>query len=207
MAVDKRLGFAYTMTSGDSSALGGEARKDTLLLRLTDGADLTATLGKVAALARGAHATVGRSAPQRERVQQIMKIITALVAGLLAMSVLIALVGVGNTLALSVHERRRESALLRALGVTRGQVKGMLALEGLLLAGVGTVLGVPLGVAYGLAGALGLLGLSDIPSSIVVPVGPLGAVGGVALLAGLIASVLPGRRAARVAPAVAIALA
>ena len=90
------------------------------------------------------------------------------------MSVLIALVGVGNTLALSVHERRRESALLRALGVTRGQVKGMLALEGLLLAGVGTVLGVPLGVAYGLAGALGLLGLSDIPSSIVVPVGPLG---------------------------------
>jgi putative ABC transport system permease protein len=132
VAVDKRLGFAYTMTSGDSSALGGEARKDTLLLRLTDGADLTATLGKVAALARGAHATVGRSAPQRERVQQIMKIITALVAGLLAMSVLIALVGVGNTLALSVHERRRESALLRALGVTRGQVKGMLALEGLL---------------------------------------------------------------------------
>ena len=124
VAVDKRLGFAYTMTSGDSSALGGEARKDTLLLRLTDGADLTATLGKVAALARGAHATVGRSAPQRERVQQIMKIITALVAGLLAISVLIALVGVGNTLALSVHERRRESALLRALGVTRGQVKG-----------------------------------------------------------------------------------
>ena len=88
MAVDKRLGFAYTMTSGDSSALGGEARKDTLLLRLTDGADLTATLGKVAALARGAHATVGRSAPQRERVQQIMKIITALVAGLLALAVL-----------------------------------------------------------------------------------------------------------------------
>lgn len=147
---------------------------------------------------------MGRSAPQREKVHQI---ITALVAGLLAMSVLIALVGVGDTLALSVHERRRESALLRALGVTRGQVKGMLALEGLLLAGVGTVLGVPLGVAYGLAGALGLLGLSDIPSSIVVPVGPLGAVGGVALLAGLIASVLPGRRAARVAPAVAIALA
>ena len=204
VAVDKRLGFAYTMTSGDSSALGGEARKDTLLLRLTDGADLTATLGKVAALARGAHATVGRSAPQREKVHQI---ITALVAGLLAMSVLIALVGVGNTLALSVHERRRESALLRALGVTRGQVKGMLALEGLLLAGVGTVLGVPLGVAYGLAGARGLPGLSDIPSSIVVPVGPLGAVGGVALLAGLIASVLPGRRAARVAPAAAIALA
>ena len=51
VAVDKRLGFAYTMTSGDSSALGGEARKDTLLLRLTDGADLTATLGKVSALA------------------------------------------------------------------------------------------------------------------------------------------------------------
>jgi len=72
---------------------------------------------------------VGRSAPQREKVHQI---ITALVAGLRAMSVLIALVGVGNTLALSVHERRRESALLRALGVTRGQVKGMLALEGLL---------------------------------------------------------------------------
>ena len=65
VAVDKRLGFAYTMTSGDSSALGGEARKDTLLLRLTDGADLTATLGKVSALARGARAA--RTPPWGDR--------------------------------------------------------------------------------------------------------------------------------------------
>ncbi|MBK8728617.1 MAG: hypothetical protein IPM00_03990 [Tetrasphaera sp.] len=64
MAVDKRLGFAYTMTSGDSSALGGEARKDTLLLRLTDGADLTATLGKVSALAR---ARAARTPPWGDR--------------------------------------------------------------------------------------------------------------------------------------------
>ena len=63
----------------------------------------------------------------------------------------------------SVHERRRESALLRALGVTRGQVKGMLALEGLLLAGVGTVLGVPSGSPMDWQVPLGLLGLSDIP--------------------------------------------
>jgi len=70
VAVDKRLGFAYTMTSGDSSALGGEARKDTLLLRLTDGADLTATLGKVSALAaaraRRAHHRGGIGATPRK---------------------------------------------------------------------------------------------------------------------------------------------
>ncbi|CCH71085.1 exported hypothetical protein [Phycicoccus elongatus Lp2] len=110
-----------------------------------------------------------------------MKIITVLVAGLLAMSVLIALVGVGNTLALSVHERRREPALLRALGVTRGQVKGMLALEGLLLAGH-RPRRPPRGRLW-TGRARGLLGLSDIPSSIVVPVSPLGAVGATIALA------------------------
>ena len=66
---------------------------------------------------------------------------------LLAVAVVIALLGVGNTLALSVVERRQESGLLRALGLTRGQLRAVLAWEALLVAGVAAVLGVVLGLS------------------------------------------------------------
>ncbi|SDY76348.1 FtsX-like permease family protein [Modestobacter sp. DSM 44400] len=62
---------------------------------------------------------------------------------------MIALIAVGNTLALSVVERQQESGLLRELGLTRGQLRGLLAWEAVLVAGVAPVLGVVLGGAYG----------------------------------------------------------
>ena len=101
-------------------------------------------------------------------------------------------------------ERRQENGLLRALGLTRGQLRGLLAWEALLVAGVAAVLGVLLGGAYGLIGAASVLGeIGEVV--LVVPWLQVGAIVAVATLAGLLASVLPARRAARTSPVAAIA--
>ncbi|MCY1158691.1 MAG: transporter permease, partial [Citricoccus sp.] len=71
------------------------------------------------------------------------------VTALLAVSVLIALIGVANTLSLSAIERSRENSLMRALGLTRGGLRGMLALEAVLISGVAALIGCTLGTVYG----------------------------------------------------------
>lgn len=175
-------------------------------VRFADGADaLTASteVGKaVAEVTPGA--IVGGAAQERQQFQTIIDTALAIVVGLLGVAVLIALVGIGNTLSLSVFERARESALLRALGLTRRELRRSVALEALLLAGVAVLLGLGLGIGYGIAGAAALLGAST-PLIVDVPVARLALVAAVALLAGWLASVLPAARAARVSPAAALA--
>jgi putative ABC transport system permease protein len=144
------------------------------------------------------------AAVQRAFFQRVIDTLLAVVVGLLGVAVVIALVGVANTLSLSVIERRRESATLRAIGLTRGQLRGTLAVEGLLVAGVGTAVGAVLGVVYGWIGA-GILLSQQGTVSLVVPWGDLGMVLAVALAAGLLASVLPARSAARTPPVTALA--
>jgi putative ABC transport system permease protein len=120
--------------------------------------------------------------------------------------VAIALVGIANTVGLSVLERGREHALLRALGLTRRELRRMLAAEGLLLALVAAVLGTVVGVAFGWVGTVSVVtaAVQDVP--LVTPWGELVAVVGIAALAGLLACVIPARRAAKVAPAEGLVL-
>jgi putative ABC transport system permease protein len=142
----------------------------------------------------------------RDQINEVLDILLLVVTGLLGIAVVIALIGVGNTLALSVVERRQENGLLRALGLTRGQLRGLLAWEAVLVAGVAAVLGVVIGGAYGLAGVASAVGsVGDVV--LVVPWLQVGAIVAVATLAGLLASVLPARRAARTSPVAAIAAA
>ncbi|WP_454086334.1 ABC transporter permease [Georgenia sp. Marseille-Q6866] len=143
-------------------------------------------------------------AAQREVFEQVINTLLAIVVGLLAVAVVIALIGVANTLSLSVIERRRESALLRAMGLTRGQLRGMLAVEGLFLALAGVLIGAVLGLLYGWAGTAVLLGPSG-ELQLAVPWGYLAAIVVVALIAGLGASVLPARSAVRTPPVAALA--
>ncbi|GAA2238600.1 FtsX-like permease family protein [Promicromonospora sukumoe] len=141
---------------------------------------------------------------QRSAYQQIIDVILAIVVGLLAVAVLIALIGVANTLSLSVIDRTRENAMLRAIGLSRGQLRATLAVEGMVIAGVGAVLGVLLGLLYGWAGATTALStLGTVP--LVVPWPDVAAVLGVALVAGLVASVVPARAAVRIRPVAALA--
>jgi len=146
------------------------------------------------------------AAAERASFQQVIDTLLGVLTGLLAVTVLIAVVGVANTLSLSVVERTRESALLRALGLTRRQLRGTLAAEGLLLAGAGTALGLVLGSLYGWLGAASVLGsVVDGGVQVDLPLGRLALVVLGAVAAGLLASVLPGRRAARAAPVAALA--
>ncbi|MEV1320724.1 FtsX-like permease family protein [Micromonospora arborensis] len=118
----------------------------------------------------------------------------ALVTALLGLAVVIALVGVANTLSLSVVERTRENAVLRAVGLTRGRMRAVLAVEAGLMALVGAVLGVGLGTGVS-ASAMALLARIGGDFHVVLPFGQLGLILGVAVLAALLASVLPARRA------------
>ncbi len=145
---------------------------------------------------------VGGSLVQSAAVASAVDAVLLVATALLGVAVLIALVGVGNTISLSVIERARESALLRALGVQRRQLRGMLAVEAALLAVVATLVGVVCGIGFGVIGTHSLgtqLGLARVHYTVSVPQTAL--VVAVALLAGLVASVLPGRRAAAADPA------
>ena len=143
---------------------------------------------------------------ERSAYTKVFDVLLAVAVGLLGVSVLIALVGVGNTLSLSVLERTRENALLRAMGLTRRQLRGMLAIESLLMALVAAGLGIALGLIYGWTGTAALMGAQTggaieyaVPGRLLITIAVVAAV------AGLLASVLPARRAAKVAPAGALA--
>ena len=126
--------------------------------------------------------------------QQINQILT-LVYALLGLAVIIALMGIANTLALSIFERNRELGLLRAVGMTRRQVRSTVRWEAVIIAMLGTALGLGIGMFFGwaLVHALASEGIT----TFVVPVGQLAVVVVIAAVAGLTAAILPARRAAK----------
>jgi putative ABC transport system permease protein len=128
---------------------------------------------------------------QRKQTDQFLTFVNVL----LALSVLIAILGVVNTLALSVIERTREVGLLRAIGMSRRQLRTMIRLESIVIAVFGALLGVGMGIAFGvgLVKSLRDEGITDLA----VPVPTLLAFGVVSVLIGVLAAVLPARRAAR----------
>lgn len=94
--------------------------------------------------------------------------------------------------------------MLRALGLTRGQLRATLAIEAVLISGAGAVIGVVIGLVLGWAGSAVLLsGIGEVP--LVVPWREVGLVLAVAIVAGLLASVLPARSAVRTSPVEALA--
>lgn len=118
------------------------------------------------------------------------------VTALLALAVVIALIGVANTLTLSVVERTREHALLRAIGLTRRELRLTLAVEALVMALTGTLIGVAASVAITLS-ALGSIEMHGASPSLAMPWDRLGVLLAVAVLAALAASIAPARRAIR----------
>jgi len=202
-------GSAVVVAAEDLARLAPQAPTTRLWASLDPGADAVDTVGAVQEAVGDvpdAAAPVYGAAIERAAYQQVIDTLLLVVVALLAVAVVIAVIGVANTLSLSVIERTRESALLRALGLTRGQLRGMLALEGALVAGVGGLLGVVLGTVYGWLGAASLLGsTAGGLATLALPWERIGTVLLVAVLAGLLASVLPGRRAANTPPVAALA--
>lgn len=122
-------------------------------------------------------------------VDQILLVLYAL----LALSIVIAIFGIVNTLALSVSERTKEIGLLRAIGTSRGQVRGMLGIEAAMIAVFGTVMGMVVGVAAG--AVIRAVYEADGLSVLSIPWDQLGVFLVLSILVGLIASVSPASRA------------
>jgi putative ABC transport system permease protein len=179
----------------------------TVWAKATPDADITALRSRLRALiAPIPGAEVGGALSARVSYHELLDQLLLVSTMLLAIAVVIALLGVGNTLGLSVIERTRESALLRALGLQRGQLRWMLAAEAVLLSLSAIVVGIGTGAFFGWVGTHALsaeLGFDLVRYAISVP--HTLAVAGVALVAGMLASVLPARRAANATPTHALA--
>jgi putative ABC transport system permease protein len=132
---------------------------------------------------------------KQEQSSQINRVLVLFYV-LLALAVVIAIIGIINTLALSVLERVRELGLLRAVGMTRGQLRQMIRWEAVIIAVLGAVLGLVVGTFFGwtLVRALHSQGITEFA----LPVGTLLVFVVAAALAGVLAAVFPGRRAARI---------
>ncbi|MDN5727408.1 MAG: ABC transporter permease, partial [Propionibacteriales bacterium] len=152
-----------------------------------------------------ADVSVGGSLAESVTLNEVLDALLLVATVLLGAAVAIALIGVGNTLGLSVLERTRESALLRALGMYRGQLRAMLAIEALLLALVGALVGILAGIGFGWLGARALLAEMEQPVVFAMswPQTALDVL--IAAVAGLAASVLPAHRAAQASPTEALA--
>jgi len=128
---------------------------------------------------------------QRKPIDQLVLMVDAL----LGLALVIAVLGIVNTLALSIIERTREIGLLRAIGLGRGQLRLMVTLESIVMAVLGAVLGVVLGVCFGVAM---MYAVKDQGLEVIaVPWAQLGVFLALAVVIGVLAAVLPARRAAR----------
>jgi putative ABC transport system permease protein len=114
---------------------------------------------------------------------------------LLILAIVIAVMGIANTLSLSIHERTRELGLLRAVGQTRRQTRTMVRGEAIIVGLIGTVGGLGLGLFLGWALVAALA--SEGFASFAIPVGTLAVVVTLGAIVGVMAAVRPARRAAR----------
>ncbi len=167
-----------------------------LAISVTDTADVNSVEALVASLSeRFPHADVETTAAFQERIEGFVDEILAIVNVMVALAVIIALIGIANTLALSVFERTRELGLIRAVGMTRRQLRRMVRFEAALVATFGAVLGVGVGLLFGW-GVVGALPES-FASSVAIPTTSIVILMLVAATAGLVAAWLPARRAGR----------
>ena len=197
----QKIGFQAQL---ETSKVPEKIRRAATAPQLWIKADASASVGplmsQIATAAKVDQNNLSGALPTRQATSQVIDTLLMVVSALLAIAVIIALIGVSNTLSLSVTERTRENSLLRALGLTKKQLRRMLALEAALIAAAATVLGITLGTAYGLAGARAAT--SSISSGFVpdLPWLWLAIVIAASVGAAVLASVWPARRATRLSP-------
>ncbi|WP_394618543.1 ABC transporter permease [Lentzea sp. JNUCC 0626] len=181
----ERLGPSEPMVLANASGSGEEG--------------LIAARDAVRQVASGAD--IGMLSDLRDQARAQVSGLLAVALGLLGLTVLIAVVGVGTTTALSVHERTGEIGLLRALGLGRGGVRTMIAAESGLYGAIGALLGLVLGVPF----AWLAVGALNIGVPLTLPLPELLLVAVVLVVITVLAGLWPARRAARVSPVAALA--
>ena len=190
-----QMAFTGMITSLDAfKALKLPTASVLTMVRTRDGANIGATQDAVEkALSAFPTQKVMTKGEYLDTINKQVDQILMMFYGLLAMSVLISVFGIINTLVLSVHERTREIGMLRAIGATRRQLRQMVRYESIITAVIGGVLGTAVGIAmaYVIITQLGGDGLA-----FGLPWMQLGVFLVLAVVVGVIAAVLPARRAA-----------
>ncbi|MGZ4609317.1 MAG: ABC transporter permease [Actinomycetes bacterium] len=194
---DTLVGAGYLLSTADLQANVTSRLDSAVLVRYTAGADPAAAKDRVVRALHGFPDVVVKDqsefvAEQQAQVDQLLGLVTAM----LLLAIVIAVLGIINTLVLSVLERTRELGLLRAVGATRRQVRAVVRREALLMAALGALSGVALGATVGAAAARSLDGKGI--TSLAVSAGQLAAYMAVATLVGGLAAIAPARRASRV---------
>ncbi len=193
------------MTPADWAPHAGQMGDFVVLVDLADGVSAADGLAAVTAVTERNSAPVAQT--RAEYIDSMGSQIDQMlffVYGMLGLAVVIALMGIANTLSLSIHERTRELGLLRAVGQTRREVRSTVRWESVIVAIFGTLGGVGLGtfLAWGLLRALSA---QEGFGTFAAPVGSLGVVVVLAALAGVVAAWRPARRAGKLDILTAIA--
>lgn len=173
-----------------------DGRIDVALIDVADGVDVATAQGRAeVALAQFPAVRIDTQADTLAQAEAQVDQLVTLFSGLLVLALLIALLGIANTLALSVVERTREIGLLRAVGMVRRQIRRMVRREAVITAVFGALLGVGIGTAVG-AGVVTSMADEGL-AAFAWPAAQLGAWLVAAALAGVVASIGPARKAAR----------
>ena len=158
-----------------------------------DEAQVQGVLTKAAEVAFPTAEVQNQDELKQSREDQINELVN-LVYSLLALAILVSLFGIANTLSLSIHERTRELGMLRAIGMSRRQVRTMIRYEAVITALIGAILGLVLGLVFA---SLIAQPLKDDGFTLSYPIGTLIALMVLAAIAGVVAAILPARRASR----------
>lgn len=189
----------------DIVALGLTKADGQTWVRLADDASISQITKLKADLEKTGVFSDADGALQRASYAQIISIMMGIVLGLLGASIIISIVGVGNTLSLATIERKRETALLRTLGLSRWAAARMVAGEAVLMALVSLIVGTGLGVLFGWAGVRSLLTAEGVTVAPGVPWMMFAALAAVTVFAALAASLFPAIAASRTQPAQGVA--
>ncbi|QEU93886.1 ABC transporter permease [Streptomyces kanamyceticus] len=174
-----------------------------VLVKMKDGASDKAEDSIVKVLGENPAITIQDKDAISNAVAGGINMVLNMLYGLLAMAILIAVLGVINTLAMSVFERKHEIGMLRAIGLDRAKVKQMVRLESIVISLFGAVLGIGLGLFMGWAVG-GSITDAVSTYSMEIPVGRIVIFLAVAAVVGVLAAVWPARSAARLNPLMAI---
>ncbi len=187
----------YVLSLDQQRAFAGPQLVTSALVTLESGSDKAAVQGAIdEVLADNPDAKVLDQQGYEKEASGFIDGLLTFMTVMLALAVLIALLGIVNTLALSVFERTRELGLLRAIGMTRNQVRAMVRWESAVISLIGAVTGAALGIGVGLA--MSQLLEDEGIKSISIPVGQVAVYVAIAAAAGVLAAVGPARSAATV---------
>lgn len=168
----------------------------TVLLSVVPGADIDTVQSAVEdATSKYPSIEVQNRAEYQQALDAQLDQVVYLLYALLAMSVVISLFGIANSLFLSIHERTAELGVLRAIGATREQLRRVIRYESVITSLIGGVLGTLVGVGFA---ALLIASLANFGLGFSLPVGQLAIFLAIAVIVGVIGSIAPARRASRV---------